>query len=74
MTSESKFRLFSVIVLATAFVSIAATANKEKTQPSDLMATHLRLLEEASMINNDTLSPSNLTQIGQLRDSTTLTK
>lgn len=72
MSNESKFRLMSLAVLAIAFVAVSAVANKNPEM--DMMSQHLQLLEEASLINSNALSPQNLTQIGQQKEVVIVTK
>jgi hypothetical protein len=62
----------SLAVLAGAFVAVSAVANKNTEM--DMMSQHLQLLEEASLINSDALSPENLTQIGQQKEVIVVTK
>lgn len=72
MSSEARFRLFSLLAMTFVFVAVSAVANKSKDM--DLMTSHMQLLEEASLINAQALSPQNLTQIGQQKESPVLAK
>lgn len=63
MTQEAQFRIYSLLFAIFLFAAVSAIANKNNGKSNPLSA-QMDHLQEAVLINNNSLAPHKLTQIG----------
>lgn len=64
-SNEGFFRLLSVGILGIVFLSVTATAEKEKKPTSKSLFSVIQHVEEAEKVNNGEYQVLNLTSIGE---------